>query len=165
MDQALQSYLARVAPTVPAKSAQAVIELAAEGATVPFIARYRKEKTGNLDEVQIRAVIEGHRNFQRNREAQSVFDQGNRRAKQSHRRSSKTHRALMGFGRAGRDLQAVQEKEKTKATIAREAGLEPLAQWIWDMGHGLIKDDQTMEMVAKKYLNPTAKIQNIRRCA
>ena len=63
MDQALQSYLARIVPTVPAKSAQAVIELAAEGATVPFIARYRKEKTGNLDEVQIRGVIEGFETF------------------------------------------------------------------------------------------------------
>src|SRR5437868_13258013 len=63
MDQALQSYLSRIVPTVPAKSAQAVLELAGEGATVPFIARYRKEKTGNLDEVQIRAVLDGFETF------------------------------------------------------------------------------------------------------
>ena len=50
------------------------------------------------------------------------------------------------------------KKKKTKATIAREAGLEPLANWIWDMGHGTLKDDATMEMKAKAFLNPTAKI-------
>src|SRR6185369_5115612 len=63
MEQALQGYLSRFAQGISPKSAQAVIELAAEGATVPFIARYRKEKTGNLDEVQIRNVIEGHETF------------------------------------------------------------------------------------------------------
>src|SRR5687768_10419391 len=64
MDQALQSYLAKHVVGVSFKSAQAVLELATDGATVPFIARYRKEKTGNLDEVQIRAVIESHETFQ-----------------------------------------------------------------------------------------------------
>src|SRR6187399_2110635 len=43
---------------VPMKGMQAVIELLDEGATVPFIARYRKEVTGNLDEVQIRNIEE-----------------------------------------------------------------------------------------------------------
>src|SRR5438067_8390093 len=42
---------------VSAKSIEAVLNLAGEGATVPFMARYRKEKTGNLDEVQIRSVL------------------------------------------------------------------------------------------------------------
>ena len=63
MDQALQSYLSRIVPGIAAKSALAVIELAGEGGTVPFIARYRKEKTGNLDEVQIRAVLDGFETY------------------------------------------------------------------------------------------------------
>ncbi|HXS17153.1 MAG TPA: Tex-like N-terminal domain-containing protein, partial [Polyangiaceae bacterium] len=44
--------------SVAQSSVRAVIELQAEGATVPFIARYRKEKTGGLDEVQIRTIFE-----------------------------------------------------------------------------------------------------------
>ena len=64
MEQALQGFLARHVQGVPPKSAAAVLELTAEGGTVPFIARYRKEKTGNLDEVQIRAVIETYETYQ-----------------------------------------------------------------------------------------------------
>ena len=45
-------------PAIPTKSAAAVLSLSAEGATIPFIARYRKEQTGNLDEVGIQNVIE-----------------------------------------------------------------------------------------------------------
>ncbi|WP_374078288.1 helix-hairpin-helix domain-containing protein [Bdellovibrio bacteriovorus] len=158
MDQALQSYLARIAPTVSAKSAQAVIELAAEGATVPFIARYRKEKTGNLDEVQIRAVIEGHETYNEivKRKAfliKEIGEQNNLTAE-----IQKRIELSWDLGELEEIYKPFKKKEKTKATIAREAGLEPLAQWIWDMGHGLIKDDQTMEMKAKNFLNPTAKI-------
>lgn len=159
MDQALQSYLARIAPTVTAKSAQAVIELAAEGATVPFIARYRKEKTGNLDEVQIRAVIEGHETFNEiiKRKAfliKEIGEQNNLTAE-----VQKRIELSWDLGELEEIYKPFKKKKKTKATIAREAGLEPLAQWIWDMGHGLIKDEQTMEMKAKNFLNPTAKIQ------
>ncbi|MEK2644526.1 Tex family protein [Bdellovibrio sp. BCCA] len=158
MDQALQSYLARIAPTVPAKSAQAVIELAAEGATVPFIARYRKEKTGNLDEVQIRAVIEGHETYNEivKRKAfliKEIGEQNNLTAE-----IQKRIELSWDLGELEEIYKPFKKKKKTKATIAREAGLEPLAQWIWDMGHGLIKDDVTMEMKAKNFLNPTAKI-------
>lgn len=158
MDQALQSYLARVAPTVTAKSAQAVIELAAEGATVPFIARYRKEKTGNLDEVQIRAVIEGHETYNEivKRKAfliKEIGEQNNLTAE-----IQKRIELSWDLGELEEIYKPFKKKKKTKATMAREAGLEPLAQWIWDMGHGLLKDDQTMEMKAKNFLNPTAKI-------
>lgn len=158
MDQALQSYLARIAPTVPAKSAQAVIELAAEGATVPFIARYRKEKTGNLDEVQIRAVIEGHETYNEiiKRKAfliKEIGDQNNLTAE-----IQKRIELSWDLGELEEIYKPFKKKKKTKATIAREAGLEPLANWIWEMGHGLIKDDLTMEMKAKNFLNPTAKI-------
>ncbi len=158
MDQALQSYLARIVPTVSASSAQAVIELAAEGATVPFIARYRKEKTGNLDEVQIRNVIEGHETFNEivKRKAfliKEIGEQNNLTAD-----VQKRIELSWDLGELEEIYKPFKKKKKTKATIAREAGLEPLASWIWEMGHGLIKDDQTMEMKAKNFLNPTAKI-------
>jgi transcriptional accessory protein Tex/SPT6 len=51
-------WLASHHPPIPVASAAAVLKLADGGATVPFIARYRKEETGNLDEVAIRQVID-----------------------------------------------------------------------------------------------------------
>lgn len=158
MDQALQSYLARIAPTVNAKSAQAVIELAAEGATVPFIARYRKEKTGNLDETQIRAVMEGHETYneivkRKTFLIKEIGEQNNLTAE-----IQKRIELSWDLGELEEIYKPFKKKKKTKATIAREAGLEPLAQWIWDLGHGQIKEDMTMEMKAKAFLNPTAKI-------
>src|SRR5690242_17502431 len=60
METSFQTYLASVHPEINLKSAQAVLELAAEGGTVPFIARYRKEKTGGLDEVQIRQILDAN---------------------------------------------------------------------------------------------------------
>ncbi len=158
MDQTLQSYLSRIVPTVTAKSAQAVLELAAEGATVPFIARYRKEKTGNLDEVQIRAVIEAHETYQEivKRKAfliKEIGEQNNLTAE-----IQKRIELSWDLGELEEIYKPFKKKKKTKATIAREAGLEPLATWIWDVGHGLVKDDTTMEIKAKSFLNPTAKI-------
>ena len=158
MDQMLGQYLTRFVPTVPLKSAEAVLELAAEGGTVPFIARYRKEKTGNLDEVQIRAVIEGAETFAEvvKRKAFLVKEIG----EQKNLTPELEKRINLSW-----DLNELEEiykpfkkKKKTKATVARDAGLEPLANWIWDMGHGTAKDTATMEMKAKSFLNPDQKI-------
>ena len=134
------------------------IELAAEGATVPFIARYRKEKTGNLDEVQIRGVIEGHETYNEivKRKAfliKEIGEQNNLTAE-----VQKRIELSWDLGELEEIYKPFKKKKKTKATIAREAGLEPLATWIWDMGHGTLKDAETMEMKAKAFLNPTAKI-------
>src|SRR6185436_6278513 len=52
-------------PKVPLASAEAVIALASDGATVPFIARYRKERTGNLDEVAIREALRAKETWDR----------------------------------------------------------------------------------------------------
>ncbi|MBC7741416.1 MAG: RNA-binding transcriptional accessory protein [Bdellovibrionaceae bacterium] len=158
MEQALQGYLARFAQGISPKSAAAVLELAAEGGTVPFIARYRKEKTGNLDEVQIRTVIEANETFQ------EVVKRKTFLAKEIGEQNNLTPEIQKRIDLSW-DLNELEEiykpfkkKKKTKATLAREAGLEPLANWIWDRGHGLVKDDETMEMRAKKYINPDKKI-------
>lgn len=162
MELTLVQYLSKHVTNVTAKSASAVLELAAEGATVPFIARYRKEKTGNLDEVQIRAVIEANETFQEivKRKVFLIKEIG----EQKNLTDEIKKRIDLSW-----DLNELEEiyrpfkkKKKTKATIARDAGLEPLAQWIWDMGHGLLKDKEslatTMEMKAKTFLNPNHKI-------
>lgn len=159
MDQALQGYFSKFIPTINLKSAAAVLELAAEGATVPFIARYRKEKTGNLDEVQIRSVIEANDTFQEivKRKAfllKEISEQGNLTDE-----IKKRIEISWDLGELEEIYRPFKKKKKTKATIAREAGLEPLANWLWDIGHGTLKDDMTMEMKAKNFINPAHKIQ------
>jgi uncharacterized protein len=158
MDALLQKFLASAAAGVSAKSAAAVLELAAEGGTVPFIARYRKEKTGNLDEVQIRQVIEGKDTFDEVMKRKTfllkeIGEQGNLTEE-----IKKRIDFSFDLGELEEIYRPFKKKKKTKATIARDAGLEPLAQWLWDLGHGVIKDDTTMEVKAKNFLNVAAGI-------
>ena len=159
MEQALLSFLNRVAPQVSGKSIQAVLDLSAEGATVPFIARYRKEKTGNLDEVQIKAIIDGFENYnevvkRKTFLIKEISEQGNLSAE-----IKKRIDVSWDLGDLEEIYRPFKKKKKTKATIARDAGLEPLATWIWEMGHGLIQDETAFESKAKNYLNLAHKIQ------
>jgi uncharacterized protein len=113
------------------RSLTAVIELLDDGGTVPFIARYRKETTGNLDEVQIRAAEEKlayYRELLDRRETilASISEQG------------KLTDELKARIEATFDKNELEDlylpykpKRRTKATIAREKGLEPLAQYLW----------------------------------
>ena len=64
MEKTLENFIVERVPQVSWKSAQAVLSLVAEGGTVPFIARYRKEKTGNLDEVAIRNVVDASSEYE-----------------------------------------------------------------------------------------------------
>lgn len=101
-----------------------------EGNTVPFIARYRKEVTGELDEVQIRKVLERLttlRNLSKRKEEviHSIEEQG--------KLTEKLKQAIMGAETitAVEDLyQPYRPKRKTRASVAKERGLEPLAQWL-----------------------------------
>lgn len=158
MEQALQSYLTRFAQGITFKSAAAVLELAAEGATVPFIARYRKEKTGNLDEVQIRTVIEANETYGEivKRKAFLIKEIG----EQNNLTPEVQKRIELSWNL--NELEEIykpfKKKKKTKATIAREAGLEALANWIWAVGHGESAASDTMEIKAKSFLNADKKI-------
>ncbi|HUL79850.1 MAG TPA: Tex-like N-terminal domain-containing protein, partial [Vicinamibacteria bacterium] len=60
-------------PGIPLRGARAVLELAAEGATVPFITRYRKERTGNLDELAIRSTLEAKDLFEKILSRQAII--------------------------------------------------------------------------------------------
>jgi len=102
-----------------------------EGATVPFIARYRKEQTGELDEVQIRTVEEQLTYFleleeRRQTILKSIEEQG---------KLSPELRARIENSRQKTELEDLylpyKPKRRTKATIARERGLEPLADIIF----------------------------------
>src|SRR5215469_4024807 len=117
---------------VPLKSMVAVIGLLDEGATVPFIARYRKEVTGNLDEVQIREIqekLEYFRELEERRETvlATIREQG----KLTPELKAKIEAALEKTELEDLYL-PYKPKRRTKASIAREKGLEPLALFLWD---------------------------------
>lgn len=116
---------------IPLHSLTAVIGLLNEGGTVPFIARYRKEATGNLDEVQIRNIEEKLGYFtdlvgRRETILGSILEQGKLTVELKERIESTLDRSEL------EDLYLpYRPKRRTKATIARDRGLEPLAQHLW----------------------------------
>ena len=122
-------------PDVPFDGARAALALAAQGATVPFVARYRKEATGNLGEDALRRTAEAKDRFDRVVSRQAIIVESIER----HAGLSDELRAriLATFDPdALEDLYHPYRQQKNRALAAREAGLQPLADWIWDTGHG-----------------------------
>src|SRR3954453_18884410 len=121
---------------VPLKGMTAVIALLDEGATVPFIARYRKEVSGNLDEVQIRDIqekLEYFRELQDRKETvlESIESQGKLTPELKARIEASLEKTEL------EDLYLpYKPKRRTKASIARDKGLEPLARFLWDQQPG-----------------------------
>src|ERR1039458_6611169 len=116
---------------LPMRGLVAVIELLDDGGTVPFIARYRKEATGNLDEVQIRNIEEKLAYFRDLTERRatilaSIAEQGKLTDELKARIEATLDKSEL------EDLYLpYRPKRRTKATIAREKGLEPLASYLW----------------------------------
>lgn len=116
---------------IPLKGLVATIELLDEGSTVPFIARYRKEATGNLDEVQIRSIEEKLAYFRelvsrKETILASIQDQGKLTDELKARIDQTLDRSEL------EDLYLpYKPKRRTKAMIARERGLGPLADYLW----------------------------------
>lgn len=109
---------------------QSALELMAEGATIPFIARYRKERTGEMNETQLRELADRHAYLTELEERKAAILS-----------------AIASLGKLTEELQAkitaclqkteledlylpYRPKRRTRATAAREKGLEPLAEWI-----------------------------------
>ncbi|HVW08946.1 MAG TPA: Tex family protein [Bryobacteraceae bacterium] len=117
---------------VPMKGLIATAELLDEGSTVPFIARYRKEATGNLDEVQIRAIEEKLAYFRelvsrKQTILASIQEQGKLTDALKDRIEQTLDKSEL------EDLYLpYKPKRRTKAMIAREKGLEPLALYLWN---------------------------------
>jgi protein Tex len=116
---------------VPLRGLVSVIELLDGGGTVPFIARYRKEATGNLDEVKVREIEEQLAYFRdlvarRDTILHSIEEQG----KLSDELKVRIEKCLDKSELEDLYL-PYKPKRRTKATIAREKGLEPLAQYLW----------------------------------
>jgi protein Tex len=109
---------------------QNALELLAEGATVPFISRYRKERTGEMDEVQLRDLFDRYAYLQELEERKSVIlnaitEQG----KLTDELKAKIETCLQKTELEDLYL-PYRPKRRTRATIAKEKGLEPLADFI-----------------------------------
>ncbi len=126
----------------------ATLRLLGEGATIPFISRYRKEATGELDEVQIAEIQQASRrleDLEKRRESilKSIEEQG-KLTDELRRRISDTYDA--------NELEDIylpyKRKRKTRAGVAREKGLEPLASALL-----LDQRNDRIEELARKYLN------------
>lgn len=124
----------------------AVISLIQEDCTIAFISRYRKEKTGNLDEVQVRDcdhLFKSYKNLEERRLeiVKGVFAQG--------KLTDSLYEAIMSATTlaALEDLWApFKKKKKTRGMVAQEKGLEPLADAM------LVMDDSSIEKEAEKYV-------------
>jgi uncharacterized protein len=134
--------------SLPADRVKAVVALLDEGATVPFIARYRKEVSGGMDEVQIRDLEEKRLYFRELEDRrQSIVASINEQGKLTPELAAKIN--------ACRNKQVLEDlylpykpKRRNKATTAKEQGLEPLALWIAAQpleGH--------LQVEAEKYLD------------
>lgn len=121
-----------------------------EGATIPFLARYRKEATGSLDEEQLRDVrdlIDFHTTLEKRKET----------ILKSIREQDKLTADLEEKIKQSKDLKTLEDlylpykqKRKTRGDMAKEKGLEPLAKLIWDQK---IEKGEPLEYAAK-YMNP-----------
>ncbi|MEO6902594.1 MAG: Tex family protein [Bacteroidia bacterium] len=137
------------------KQVNSTISLLDEGASIPFIARYRKEVTGSLDEVQIAAIrdeIERLRTMEKRRETIIESIEG----------QCKLTTELINLLRAADTIAQLEDiylpykpKRRTRATIAREKGLEPLAKLIKE------QDKTNIQEEAKKYLSVEHEINTI----
>ena len=128
---------------VSLKQIDTVLALTAEGNTIPFIARYRKEATGNLDEVVIKGIIDLDKSLTALAERKEavlakIEEQG--------RLTPELKQAIEEAEKLA-DVEELylpyKEKRRTKATIAREAGLFPLARLILQNLPDLEKEAQT----------------------
>ncbi|MBF0779502.1 MULTISPECIES: Tex family protein [unclassified Granulicatella] len=119
-------------PQYKEKQVGSVLDLLSSGNTIPFIARYRKEMTGSLDEVQIREISETFaylENLTKRKEEviRLIDEQG--------KLTPDLHKAILEADKMQQveDLyRPFKQKRRTKATIAKEKGLEPLALWLFE---------------------------------
>ncbi|MBS1960935.1 MAG: helix-hairpin-helix domain-containing protein [Bdellovibrionales bacterium] len=162
----LQTWIQTELPEISLKSADSVLNLTAEGATIPFIARYRKEATGGLDEVQIQKVIDAKESFDTITHRQTfILGEIEKQGKLTDELKTKILSTFQP--NLLEDLYLPYKvKKKSKATLAKEAGLLPLADWIWDCGHGLAKPEpgQSLELWAFTFRNEEKGFVDAEKC-
>ena len=145
--------------SVPARQIESAVRLMDEGNTIPFIARYRKEVTGGLDDTVLRALSERLsylRNLQKRREeVYSLIEQSGKLDEQG---LSEMQRMLEAAGTLSEieDLyRPYKQKRRTRASVAREKGLEPLAEFLKAQRPG-----SDLQREAGRYVDPQKQVED-----
>jgi protein Tex len=139
-------FILKAVPTA-IKNIQATLQLLSEDCTIPFISRYRKDQTGNLDEVQIENIAKLQKQYEeivkRKETILKSIEEQKALTPELHKKIQESF-----------DLQELEDfylpykkKKKTKADVARENGLEPLAKII------MSQKNEDIEFLASNYLN------------
>ena len=133
------------------RTVENTLQLLDEGATIPFISRYRKERTGGLDEVKVAEIADQHERLKeiakRKETVKKTIDEQGKLTDELSRRidncwdSTQLEDIYLPF----------KPKRRTKAQVAREQGLEPLATTI------ILQREQNIEAVAKRYVKGDVK--------
>lgn len=154
LDQSIIKKIRKELGSYSEKQISAVISMLEDGNTVPFIARYRKERTGSLDEVQIREIADANTkitNLENRKEEvlRLIEEQG------------KLTDKLKADIQKAESMQSVEDlylpykkKKKTKAMIARERGLEPLAKLV-------LANDDSFVNKAKDYVDAEKELNDV----
>src|SRR6187551_1322421 len=133
--------------SIPEKQVVAVLDLLAEGATIPFIARYRKDKTGALDEVQIQQIQDEAKFMKEFTERKTFIEKTiTEQEKMTEALQEKLNKATT-IAELEDIYLPFKPKRKTKAQTARENGLEPLANIL------LEQKDINVVAEAEKFIN------------
>ena len=143
--------------SVPAKHVENVINLLDEGNTVPFIARYRKEMHGGMDDQLIRQLADRLQYLR-------GLDKRRQEVKTAIENQGKLTDELAQAIDAAQTLAEVedlyrpyQQKRRTRATMAKEKGLEPLAQTLYDQK----RDCPAPETLAQDFINPELGVEDV----
>lgn len=136
---------------------QRTVALLLDDATVPFIARYRKEVTGNLDEEAIRQVAERHKYYQELEQRRTTIL--TTIAEQGKLTEELRQQIAQCFNRVElEDLYLpYRPKRQTKASVAVANGLEPLAQFLWEQQAA----EESIDTVAARFVNPEVGITTV----
>ena len=150
----MNAYTKHIAETLNLleKNVDATLTLLNEGCTIPFIARYRKERTGNLDEVQITRIAEMNESLtETNKRKETILKTINEQGKLTDELKNKI--ANCWDNSVLEDLYLpFKPKRRTKAQVARERGLEPLATLL------LMQKEQNPKAASKLFV--TGEIKN-----
>ncbi len=139
-------YIKKQLP-ISEKQVQNTLKLLDEGATIPFISRYRKEMTGDLDEVAVGEILKFKTAFEQlEKRKESILATIEEQGALTNELASKIKNTITLTTLEDLYL-PYKKKRKTKASVAREHGLEPLAKLI------LEQRQEDLEFVASKYLN------------
>jgi uncharacterized protein len=135
--------------TTPTKNIENTLQLLNEDCTIPFISRYRKDKTGNLDEIVIEQIAKLNKQFEEIIKRKDAILKAIEEQNQLSPELAKKINESFDLNDLEDLYLPYKKKKKTKADVARENGLEPLAETIMAQGN------DNIDSMASKYLNDT----------